>query len=156
MMKRIVGWQGALLAVAIGVVGTGHPSSVLAVQFDHTEINDQNRLIVIAAPLGTTGGNHRLMILEQLNDRRLCWQEAGSNPTLVDPLLLNFDFTGICGRGTDSNSYSVRVAGQDLAGRYNLRIVRKSNDLVLIAFSLVDKEIEFFEIGRSNGITEGS
>lgn len=154
-MKRIFGWQGALLVAAVGVISTGHASSVLAVQFDQTEISEQNRLIVIAAPLGTQGGNHRLLILEQLNDRRLCWEEAGSNPTLVNPLLLEFDFTGICGRGTDSNSYSVRVAGQDLAGRYNLRIVRKNNDLVLIGFSLVDKEIGFFEIGRTNGITEG-
>ena len=155
MMTRVFGWQGALLAAAIGIVSTGHPSSVFAAQFDQTEISEQNRLIVIAAPLGTKGGNHRLLILEQLNDSRLCWQESGSNPTLVDPLLLEFDFTGICGRGTDSNSYSVRVAGQDLAGRYNLRIVRKSNDLVLIGFSLVDKEVEFFEIGRTNGLTEG-
>ena len=154
MMKRIFSWQGALLAAAIGVVSTGNLSSVAAAQFDHTEISDQNRLIVIAAPLGTKGGNHRLLILEQLNDRRLCWQESGSNPTLVDPLLVEFDFTGICGRGTDSNSYSVRVEGQDLASRYNLRIVRKSNDLVLVAYSLVDKEIQFFEIGRTNGLTE--
>jgi len=154
MMKRIFSWQGALLAAAIGVVSTGNLSSVAAAQFDQTEISDQNRLIVIAAPLGTKGGNHRLLILEQLNDRRLCWQESGSNPTLVDPLLVEFDFTGICGRGTDSNSYSVRVEGQDLASRYNLRIVRKSNDLVLVAYSLVDKEIQFFEIGRTNGLTE--
>jgi len=153
-MKRIFSWQGALLAAAIGVVSTGNLSSVAAAQFDQTEISDQNRLIVIAAPLGTKGGNHRLLILEQLNDRRLCWQESGSNPTLVDPLLVEFDFTGICGRGTDSNSYSVRVEGQDLASRYNLRIVRKSNDLVLVAYSLVDKEIQFFEIGRTNGLTE--
>jgi 3D (Asp-Asp-Asp) domain-containing protein len=155
MMKRILGWQGALLVAAVGVVGIGHPSSGLAAQFDQTEISDQSRLIVIAAPLGTKGGNHRLLVLEQLNDRRLCWQESGGNPTLVNPLLLEFDFTGICGRGTDSNSYSVRVAGQDLAGRYNLRIVRKSNDLVLIGFSLVDKEVQFFEIGRTNGLTDG-
>jgi len=154
MMKRIFSWQGALLAAAIGVVSTGNLSSVAAAQFDQTEISDQNRLIVIAAPLGTKGGNHRLLILEQLNDRRLCWQESGSNPTLVNPLLVEFDFTGICGRGTDSNSYSVRVEGQDLASRYNLRIVRKSNDLVLVAYSLVDKEIQFFEIGRTNGLTE--
>ncbi len=140
---------------AIGVVSTGNLSSVAAAQFDQTEISDQNRLIVIAAPLGTKGGNHRLLILEQLNDRRRCWQESGSNPTLVEPLLVEFDFTGICGRGTDSNSYSVRIQGQDLAGRYNLRIVRKSNDLVLIGYSLVDKEIQFFEIGRTNGLTEG-
>lgn len=154
MMKRILSWQGALLAAAIGVISTGNLSSVAAAQFDQTEISDQNRLIVIAAPLGTKGGNHRLLILEQLNDRRLCWQESGSSPTLVDPLLVEFDFTGICGRGTDSNSYSVRVQGQDLAGRYNLRIVRKSNDLVLVAYSLVDKEIQSFEIGRTNGLTE--
>ncbi len=154
-MKRILSWQGALLVAAIGVVSTGNLSSVAAAQFDQTEISDQNRLIVIAAPLGTKGGNHRLLILEQLNDRRRCWQESGSNPTLVEPLLVEFDFTGICGRGTDSNSYSVRIQGQDLAGRYNLRIVRKSNDLVLIGYSLVDKEIQFFEIGRTNGLTEG-
>jgi 3D (Asp-Asp-Asp) domain-containing protein len=154
MRKRIFGRQGALLAAAIGVVSLGYSGSALAAQFDHTEIDDQSKLIVIAAPLGTGGGNHRLLILEQLNNRRLCWQEAGSNPTLVDPLLLEFDFTGICGRGTDSNSYSVRVAGQDLAGRYNLRIVRERNDLVLIAFSLVEKEIQSFEIGRTNGLTE--
>ena len=154
-MKRILSWQGVLLAAAIGVVSTGHLSSVAAAQFDQTEISDQNRLIVIAAPLGTKGGNHRLLIVEQLNDLRPCWQESGSNPTLVDPLLVEFDFTGICGRGTDSNSYSVRVQGQDLAGRYNLRIVRKSNDLILIGYSLVDKEIQFFEIGRTNGLTEG-
>src|SRR6056297_3510108 len=66
----------------------------------------QNNVVAIARPYGQ--GKYDLLIIEQIPDKRACWTESGSNPVLVDPLLLNFDFTGICRRATDSNGYSIR------------------------------------------------
>ncbi|MDX2229364.1 MAG: DUF3747 domain-containing protein [Leptolyngbyaceae cyanobacterium bins.349] len=152
-MKRALGSQLALLT-ALGIGSVLHPTVVQAAQFDQTEVADPSRFVVMASPIGTTG-NYKLLIFEQLNNRRQCWGEVGSNPTTIDPLFMQFDFTGICGRSTDSNAYSVRVAGQELGGRYNLRLVRQQNDLVLIGFSLVDKDVQFFEIGRTNGLADG-
>lgn len=155
MMRRYaLGAQAALLtAIGVGMSAIAlHPAS--AATFNQLEIADQSKFLVLAAPIGQTN-TYKLLILEQLNDRRQCWQESGTQPTVVDPLLLNFDFTGICGRSTDSNGYSVRMAGEDLAGRYNLRLARKQNELVLIAFSLVEKNVEFIEIGRTRGLTDG-
>jgi hypothetical protein len=50
--------------------------------------------------------------LEQIPGKQKCWSESGSNPVMIDPLLLNFDFTGICRRATDSNGYSIRLDGR--------------------------------------------
>ena len=155
-MRRAFGSQLALLTIlTLGFGSVLVPSVAVqaAIPFTKTEV-DQSRFLVLAAPIGN-GSTHKLLILEQLNNRRQCWQEVGGTPTVIDPLLLNFDFTGICGRSTDSNGYSVRVADEDLAGRYNLRIARKNNDLVLIAYSLLEKDVEFIEIGRTRGITNG-
>jgi N-acetylmuramoyl-L-alanine amidase len=69
--------------------------------------------------------------------------------------LLNFDFTGICDRSTDSNGYSLRIAGQDLGLQYGLRLVQRNNDLVLMAYSLGDRTLPDIELGRTNGITDG-
>lgn len=147
--------QIALLA-AIGIGG-----SILALplqpaqaaQFDKSEV-EPSRFIVLASPIGTTNA-YKLLIFEQLNNRRQCWQEIAGTPTTVDPLFMTFDFTGICGRSTDSNAYSVRVGDEDLGGRYSLRIVRKANELVLVAFSLTAKNLRFFEIGRTHGLSDG-
>ncbi|MDX2243840.1 MAG: DUF3747 domain-containing protein [Leptolyngbyaceae cyanobacterium bins.302] len=152
-MKRSMGSHLALLA-ALGLSSVLYPIVAQAAQFDSTEVAEQSRFLVMASPIGTTG-SYKLLIFEQLNNRRQCWGEIGSNPTVVDPLFMQFDFTGICGRSTDSNAYSVRVAGKDLAGRYNLRLVRKANELILIGFSLLDRDVEFFEIGRTRGLAEG-
>lgn len=152
-MKRALGSQIALLTV-LGIGSMLHPTVTQAAQFDQTEVTDPARFVVMASPIGTTG-SYKLLVFEQLNDSRQCWGEVGRNPTTVDPLFMQFDFTGICGRSTDSNAYSARVAGQELGGRYNLRLVRKGNDLVLIGFSLVDKDVRFFEIGRTNGLADG-
>lgn len=152
-MKRALGSHLALIA-ALGISSVVHPTAAQAVQFDQLEISDPSRFVIMAAPIGNTG-SHKLLIFEQLNNRRLCWREIGNNPTIVEPLFLEFDFTGICGRSTDSNAYSVRVAGEDLGKRYNLRLARQQNELVLIGFSLTDREVEFFEIGRTNGLTDG-
>ncbi len=142
-----------LAALALGLGGMTTPSAI-ASTFTQTEVNDQNKFLVLAAPIGQTG-NFKLLIIEQLNNRQQCWQENGAYPTTIDPLLNNFDFTGICGRSTDSNGYSVRMAGEDLAGRYHLRLARKGNDLVLIAYSLLDRTVESIEIGKTYGLADG-
>lgn len=123
-----------------------------AAQFGQQEV-DQNKFIAIAAPVGAT--SHQLLILEQISNSRACWSESGSAPTVVDPLLLKFDFTGICGRSTDSNGYSVRVADQDLGVQYSLRLVKQANDLKLMAVSNRDRSTPPIEIGRTQAIANG-
>lgn len=152
-MKRALASQLAILTV-LGISSFGSSLPAQAIQFDQTEIAEPSRLVVMASPIGTTS-SYKLLIFEQLKDSRECWREMGENPTLIEPLFLEFDFTGICGRGTDSNAYSVRTAGQDLVGRYHLRLARRQNELVLLAFSLTDRNAESFEIGRTHGLAEG-
>jgi hypothetical protein len=117
---------------------------------------EQSRLIAVAAPVGNSTG-HQLLILEQISDERPCWSESGSNPVIVDPLMLSFDFTGICGRSTDANGYSLRINGQDLGLSYSFKVVERPNNLVLVA-SLNDpsnRDAPDIEIGRTNGVTNG-
>ncbi len=137
---------------AIGLWGTVNSSATTAaVIFGQQDVN-QERFIVIAAPF-RGGTAHQLLILEQVSNQRPCWAERGSNPTLVEPLLLNFNFTGICGRSTDSNGYSIRMAGQDLALQYRLSIVHRNNDLVLIGMPTMNRNAPTLELGRANGMT---
>ncbi|MGI0484707.1 DUF3747 domain-containing protein [Pantanalinema rosaneae CENA516] len=145
-------WRLATLT-ALGLCVPTIASPVQAAQFSQGEVN-QNRLIAIAAPIGS-GTSHQLLILEQLNNSRSCWQETGANPTQVDPLLLNFDFTNICSRSTDSNGYSVRVGNQDLGWRYSLRIVKQQGNMVLMAVPNTDRSQPALEIGKTNGMTNG-
>ncbi|MDX2213380.1 MAG: DUF3747 domain-containing protein [Oculatellaceae cyanobacterium bins.114] len=151
-MKGGVGLRLSLLAaVGVGLSGFWAPATA-AVRFEQRDV-DQSRLIAIAAPVGNT--SHQLLILEQLNNNRDCWEETGNSPTMVDPLLLDFDFTGICNRSTDSNGYSLRVGNQDLGLQYSLRVVRQNNDLVLMAISNRDRTTPPLEIGRTHGYTNG-
>jgi hypothetical protein len=75
-------------------------------------------------------------------------------PVMVDPLLLNYDFTGICRRSTDSNGYSVRLDGEDYGLEYLLRIVPRGNELVLVATSRTGKAPELI-IGSTQGLQAG-
>ncbi|MFZ4641261.1 MAG: DUF3747 domain-containing protein [Nodosilinea sp.] len=110
--------------------------------------------IAVASPV--RGGTfHNLMILTQVPHRRQCWQEQGSSPVLVDPLLLNFDFTGACDRQTDGNGYSVRVNGQDLGVTYRLEISTRETDLVLLARPTRDRQLPVIEVGRTYGRQQG-
>ncbi|NJO40481.1 MAG: DUF3747 domain-containing protein [Cyanobacteria bacterium CRU_2_1] len=137
-------------ATAIFTLFVNH--SLTAATFGQQEV-DQSRFIAIAAP--RSGGTaHQLLILEQISDDRPCWSESGNNPIIVDPLLINFDFTGICGRSTDSNGFSIRVNGEDLALVYSLRVVDRDNDLVLVAASS-DRDQPEVEVGRAYGMTAG-
>ncbi|NMF85410.1 DUF3747 domain-containing protein [Nodosilinea sp. P-1105] len=127
----------------------------LAQQFDQQPI-PPDRVVAIASPV-RDGAFHNLMILEQVPNQRQCWQEQqqGDGPVVVDPLLVNFDFTGACKRKTDSNGYSVRVNGADLGVQYRLEISTRQNDLVLFARHSRDRSQPPIEIGRTHGRADG-
>lgn len=147
---RVNHWLHLLGCLGLGVSGLwGTPA--IATTFNSQEVT-ANRFVTVAAPYAN-GTQHQLLILEQVSDRRQCWSEQGTAPTLIDPLLADFDFTGICNRSTDSNGYSLRLADEDMNWRYSLRIVRQANDMVLMAMPNDDRTSPPLEIGRTNGIT---
>jgi N-acetylmuramoyl-L-alanine amidase len=138
-------------ALSAGFVAASLPfGSALAVTFGQKEV-DQAKFIAIAKPIGQDA--HQLIILEQVTDKKPCWSESGSQPVIVDPLLLKFDFTGICGRSTDANGYSIRMDGQDLGGKYTLRIRYRNNEMVLVGSPDDTKDPEIV-IGRVNSIVK--
>jgi len=125
---------------------------VQAVDFEQQEV-EQNQFVAIARPYG--GNKYDLLILRQIPGQQQCWQESGSNPVVIDPLLLNFDFTGSCERSTDSNGYSIRVNGQDLGLDYLLRVVKRNRELVLVGSSRRNANFEDIVIGRTRGLSQG-
>lgn len=141
--------------VATAVVGLATPAAAWANQFGQQTI-DPNLAIPVATPV-RDGAFYNLMILEQVPNQRQCWQEQSQadGPTVVDPLLLNFDFVGSCDRKTDSNGYSVRINGEDLGVHYRLELSTRQDDLVLFARHTRDRSIPPIEIGRTNGRTNG-
>lgn len=123
--------------------------------FDEVEI-DQNQVIAMAMPLSDLNGysGYKLIILEQRSNQRPCWSEseAGLYPILVEPLLLDFNFSGICGRATDSNGYSIRVDGNDLSLSHRVILQNVGGEIKLFGISLTgDKKL----IGRSRGLSNG-
>ncbi|MBT9312279.1 DUF3747 domain-containing protein [Leptothoe kymatousa] len=127
------------------------PSSASAAQFNQQSI-DSNRVVAVAEPINN-GRFFKLLIIEQVSSARRCWQEQPGTPTTINPLLLNFDFTGICGRSSDSNGYSVRIGGEDLGSRYRLQIENRGDSLVLVAApSPLQRGLPKLELGRSQGI----
>ncbi|MFM7574155.1 MAG: DUF3747 domain-containing protein [Snowella sp.] len=125
---------------------------VQAVDFQQQEV-EQNQFVAIARPYG--GNKYDLLILQQIPGKRQCWQEKGNNPIVIDPLLLNFDFTGSCERSTDSNGYSIRLNGQDLGLDYLLRVVERNGELVLVGTSRRNGNSEEIVIGRTHGLGQG-
>lgn len=144
-----------ITTAAVVLAGLAAAPIARAQQFGQQPI-DPNLTVAIATPV-RDGALHNLMILEQIPNQRQCWQEQGQSggPVTVDPLLLNFDFTGACDRKTDSNGYSVRVNGQDLGVHYRLEISTRQNDLVLSARPTRDRSARPIEIGRTNGRADG-
>ncbi len=144
-----------LRVAGLGVVASltiGQLNPITAATFDSAEVQGNN-FIAVAAPYGDN--KHQLLIIEQLSNRRRCWSESGSNPVNVEPLLLNFDFTGICGRSTDSNGYSIRMSGEDLGLEYLLKIVERNGDLVLVGTPRINRSAPELVIGSTQGITNG-
>jgi hypothetical protein len=117
--------------------------------FDEQSV-EQADVIAIARPFGQN--KFDLLIIEQIPGKKQCWSEKAGNPVTVDPLLLNFDFTGICKRATDSNGYSIRLDGQDLGLEYILRLVEKDGELVLVGTPRTGQFAEIV-VGRTRGMT---
>jgi hypothetical protein len=140
-----------LFFLATGALLLSAPAS-LAATFGQTEV-DQSKFIAIAVP--RTNQYYNFMILEQVSDARPCWREDGRSPTTVDPLLLTYNFSGICGRSTDSNGYSIRHNGQDLGLSYRLSIEPRGRELVLVGVPLSSQTGPTVEIGRTRGISDG-
>ncbi len=128
------------------------PATPKSTTFDQQEV-DQSRFIAIAQPLGTD--SFKLLVLEQVSNQRLCWAESGSYPVVVDPLLVNFNFTGICGRSIDSNGFSVRVAKRDLGLQYSLRLSRRFNSVVLQGVPFGANGGPVMDIASTRGFTSG-
>lgn len=123
-----------------------------AVTFGQTEV-DQSKFVAIAVPRAS--GYYTLLVLEQRSDKKQCWRESGSSPTRVEPLLLHFNFTGICGRSTDSNGYSIRAAGQDLGMIYQLSLQKQKKDVLLLGIPARSGKGKVIELGRTHGIRSG-
>lgn len=150
-MKTVIRRSLAALSTAMLMTVSALVPAKAAFKFDQTEIN-QNRVVAIAVPRGM--GGHSLLVLEQVSNQKDCWKEMGNTPTVIDPLLLNFDFTGICGRATDSNGYSLRMAGIDLGLEYTLSLQSSNGDIKLVGTPR-DSKAKPVVIGRTHGITDG-
>lgn len=124
----------------------------LAATFGQKEVS-QGEFIVVAVP--RQDDYYSLLLIEQLSNSQDCWQENGSSPTQVEPLLLNFDFSSVCGRSTDSNGYSMRQSGQDLGLKYRLSVQKRQDDVVLLGVPSAGQQGETVEIGRTRGVEPG-
>lgn len=144
-----------LRLATLGILALGSLISfnnpVKASTFSETAV-DQDNVIAIARPYGE--GKYDLLVIEQIPDKQACWTESGANPVMVDPLLLNFDFTGICRRATDSNGYSIRLDGNDLGLDYLLRLVPRDGELVLVGTPRSGNYSEIV-LGTTKGLANG-
>ena len=156
-MKSVIRRLTTLTALAATtLVGSVIASTSAAFAQDYGQQPiDSDRVVAIAEPV-SNGRFYKLLILEQIGSQRDCFEENEGNPTTIEPLLLNFDFSGICGRSSDSNGYSLRIGDEDLSRRYRLQVTRQGDELVLVALpgALPGRggDLPVLEIGRSNGV----
>lgn len=121
----------AAATLVAGLLGSAlNPTAELQARalFDSKPL-PQERFAVLARPVGRD--NWKLLVLEQIKQRPRCWTPRPDG--LIDPTLNTFNFAGICSRYLDSNGYSLRSGGQDLANRFRLRLVAKGRNLHLEA-----------------------
>lgn len=142
--------QTTALLWGLSVTLFGVAPSVGASTFDQKEI-DPDKVIAVAVPL-PQGNRYNFLILQQLSSTQQCWKE---NDGVVDPLLLKFDFTNICGRSTDSNGYSIRIAGQDKGMDYRFSIVKQKNHLSLMGIPSRNAGSPPIEIARTENLNSG-
>lgn len=140
--------QGAIAAFFTVVASPHIPPAQANSVFGQQEVSP-NRVTLMATPYNG-GYAQQLTVLEQVGTEKACWGEQGASPTLINPLLLSFDFTGMCARGVDGNGYSIRVNGEDLYLRYTPQIIEKNGELLLIAKPNRKGDLSFV-IARSRG-----
>ncbi|MGB8699476.1 MAG: DUF3747 domain-containing protein [Thermosynechococcaceae cyanobacterium] len=141
----IAAWAASNLPLLIS-------TPTVAATFGQTEVN-QSKFIAIAVPRAS--GYFTLLVLEQISSQKPCWRESGSKPTRVEPLLLNFNFSGICGRSTDSNGYSIRIAGKDMGLVYRLSLQKKQDNVVLVGVPGSSGQGKPITLGSTQGIRSG-
>ena len=139
----------ALLSIGLAL-GAGQAQ---AATFDQKDI-DPSKVVAVAVPLAQ-GERYNLLILEQLSSKRLCWQDSAAAPGSVEPLLLQFDFTDICGRSTDSNGYSIRIAGEDKGIDYRLSILKQGDHLKLVGLPNRPTSGPILEIAQTESAAPG-
>ncbi|MGQ4645914.1 DUF3747 domain-containing protein [Lyngbya aestuarii] len=146
-------WLQVVVLTTASFFSFGALNPTIAGTFDQTEVNTDD-FVAVAVPFGDN--QHQLLIIEQVSRQQPCWSERGDGDNLVtvEPLLLNFDFTGICRRSTDSNGYSIRMDGEDLGLDYILRIVERDGELVLVGTPVRIPNAPEVEIGRTRGISD--
>ncbi|MFM2431438.1 MAG: hypothetical protein RLZZ511_2651 [Cyanobacteriota bacterium] len=141
------------VAVSALVSGIPAPQPAVAEQAAFTQKDiDTSKVVAVASPYGE--GEHQLLVIQQISADKQCWSESGTDVKTVDPLLGTFDFTGICGRATDSNGYSIRMAGQDLGWRYSLIVTKRDGEMKLIGRP-ANRKMADLTIGRVQGLTPG-
>tara|TARA_B100001939_G_scaffold295791_1_gene269428 strand:- start:1064 stop:1732 length:669 start_codon:yes stop_codon:yes gene_type:complete len=145
-LRSIPSLLAALVSAGLGLVAQPASASL----FQATEV-DVNRFILVAAPIGG-GGSSQLNIYEQRSDTRPCYSREGDDPTLVNPLLGSFDFTGICSRYMDSNGYSVRIGNQDYGSALRVSIIPGDDDLMLVGSGGGGEPLV---IARTGGMADG-
>ena len=119
----------ALLATAgLSIAPIAVPTAQAASSLFSEQSVNASQFVVMAAPRNDV--DYNLVVLEQKSSSRDCWTESNG---VINPLLLNFDFSGICGRATDSNGYSIRMAGEDLGLQYSLRLEDRGDYVALMA-----------------------
>jgi hypothetical protein len=150
MKKNLLLSLAAIASTIIGIFAAFRP--ITAVDFGQQEV-DQNKFVAVAVP--HIGSSPHLVVIEQISDSQACWKESGTSPVTVDALLLKFDFAGICGRGTDANGYSIRMAGQDLGLLYKLKIIKNNSEFMLVGVSNTNPNAPALKIGRTYGIGSG-
>lgn len=141
----------ALFTLTVSSIAPCFPTHAQGTTFEEQEV-EQKEVIAVARPYGDN--KYDLLVIEQIPGKKQCWSETGTAPAIVDPLLLNFDFTGICRRATDSNGYSIRLDGQDLGLSYILRLVERNGELLLVGTPRQPNLAEIV-IGRTRGLQRG-
>ncbi|WP_144866688.1 DUF3747 domain-containing protein [Hyella patelloides] len=143
--------RNKLSIVAITSIILGSTFSLLPAKAQTGEQQiDQSQVTAVAVPGGRF---YNLVVVEQIPGQQQCWQESGSQPTVIEPLWTTFDFTGSCRRAADSNGYSVRLDGQDTSLDYSLDLVEQGDEVQLVAVSRADNSRTV--VGKTFGKQEG-
>ncbi len=159
---KIAKWLRAAVITTASCLTIGGFTPATANVFEKTEV-DPNDFIAIA--IEYKDGDHKMIIVEQVSREQRCWAEDDTQslnnqdlPVLVDPLLMTFDFTGICRRSTDSNGYSIRMNDEDLGSNYLLTLVKRKGEFVLVGVPRpwAGRGLKRIEIGRTRGNENGN